>query len=66
MGVNMNIDYESLRNDLINYFGTAMMYNPQAVIQLSQVENASNSELETIAIRNGFDLRNYKVFTLNL
>jgi len=54
-----NIDYESLRRDLIDYFGTAMMYNPIAVIELSEVETASNSKLVQIAIQNGFNLENY-------
>jgi len=54
------MDYERLRNDLINYFGTAMSYNPMAVIELSNVESASNSKLEEIAIRNGFDLSDYQ------
>ncbi len=54
------MDYEKLRCDLIDYFGSAMSYNPMAVIELSNVENASNSKLEEIAIRNGFDLSDYQ------
>ena len=54
------MDYESLRDDLMNYFGTAISYNPMAVIELCEVEHASNSKLEEIAIRNGFDLSNYQ------
>ena len=54
------MDYERLRNDLIDYFGSAMSYNPMAVIELSNVENASNSKLEEIAIRNGFNLSDYE------
>lgn len=56
----MNIDYEKLRRDLINYFGTAMSYNPMAVVELSNVENASNSKLVEIALKNGFDLDEYE------
>lgn len=55
----MYIDYEKLRNDLIDYFGTASVYNPVAIIDLTNVENASNSELERIAIQNGFNLSDY-------
>ena len=44
----------------MNYFGTAISYNPMAVIELCEVEHASNSKLEEIAIRNGFDLSNYQ------
>ena len=54
------MDYEKLRGDLIDYFGSAIAYNPMAVIELSNVENASNSKLEEIAVRNGFDLSDYK------
>lgn len=54
------MDYERLREDLKDYFGTAMMINPMAVVELSIVENASDEELEQIAIENGFDLEEYK------
>lgn len=54
------IDYERLRNDLMNYFGSAMMYYPVAVVELSEVEHASPSKLIQIAIQNGFNLDNYK------
>ena len=55
------IDYEKLRNDLIDYYGTAS-YNefPMAIIELSNVENASYEELINIAIKNNFNLNNYK------
>ena len=29
------IDYEKLRKDLIDYFGTAMSFNPMAIMDLS-------------------------------
>ena len=53
------IEYERLRSDLMNYYGTAMCYNPMAAIELNNVENASNSKLEQIALQNSFDLNNY-------
>lgn len=55
------IDYEKLREDLIDYYGTAS-YNgfPMAIIELSNVENANNEELINIAIKNNFNLNNYK------
>ena len=56
----MNIDYEKLRNDLIDYFGTAIVYNPMAVIELSNVQNASNYNLIQIALKNGFNLSDYE------
>ena len=54
------MDYEQLREDLKDYFGTAIVYNPVAVMELSEVENASNERLIEIAIQNGFDLSNYE------
>jgi len=57
-----NIDFEQLRKDLIDYFGTAMFGGfPLAIMDLSKVETASNQELIKIAIQNNFDLDNYKV-----
>ncbi|MBQ2947241.1 MAG: hypothetical protein IJE04_05325 [Bacilli bacterium] len=53
------IEYERLRSDLMDYYGTAMCYNPMAAIELNNVENASNSKLEQIALQNSFDLNNY-------
>ena len=54
------IDYERLRNDLIDYFGTAMTFNPMAMSDLISVERASNDELVEIALKNNFDLNKYK------
>ena len=53
------IDYERLRSDLMNYFGSAMPYFPIAVIDLTDVELASEEKLEQIARQNGFDLNKY-------
>lgn len=53
------MDYERLREDLMDYFGTAMMVYPVAVVELSMVENASEEKLEQIAIQNGFNLEDY-------
>lgn len=57
--MNENLDYESLRKDLINYFGSAMQIFPAAVIDIVNIENASESELIELAINNNFDLSNY-------
>lgn len=55
------MDYESLRQDLMDYYGTAMHSGfPMAVIDLSGVESASDSELIRIAEREGFDLSEYE------
>lgn len=56
----MNIDIERLREDLINYFGTASFYNPIAMMDLVNVESASDKEVIEIAIQNGFDLDKYQ------
>lgn len=54
-----NIDFERLREDLIDYFGTAMMQFPMAMMDLSKVENASCEELIMIARKCKFDLSKY-------
>ena len=55
----MEIDFETLRNYLIDYFGTASMYNHVAIVELSEVESASPKELIEIAIRNNIDLDDF-------
>lgn len=63
----MNIDYEKLRQDLMDYFGSAMGIFPVAVMDVIRVENATCDELLEIANQNGFDLskyENYKTFKL--
>lgn len=54
------IDIDKLRNDLEDYFGTAMFSgNPQAMIDLEKVKRASIQELISIAQRYGFDIEKY-------
>ena len=60
----MTIDIETLRKDLIDYFGTAMQFNLMAIMDLTKVENASPEELVEIAQDNNFDLNDYKINTL--
>ena len=55
----MEIDFETLRNYLIDYLGTASMYNHVAIVELSEVESASPKELIEIAIRNDIDLDDF-------
>ena len=57
----ITIDIDALRNDLINYFGTATMYNKVAMMDLIKVENASANELVNLAIKNGFNLYDYQI-----
>lgn len=55
----MNIDVETLRQDLIDYFGTATFVFPVAIMDVIEVENADYTKLIEIAKRNGFNLDNY-------
>ena len=55
------MDFERLRDDLRDYFGTAMQFFPAAVIDLSEVDTASNEKLIDIASSCGFDLSEYEV-----
>lgn len=59
-----DIDIEKLRKDLIDYFTGAMfMVSPVALIDLTEVENASDEKLIQIALDNRFDLTKYQVKT---
>jgi len=55
----MEIDFERLRNDLINYFGTSTSLFSNATMDLIEVENASFEKLIEIALKNNFDLDDY-------
>ena len=57
----MEIDIERLRNDLINYFGTATNFFKVAYMDLFEVQNASDELLIKIAIENNFNLNNYQI-----
>ena len=58
----MEIDISALRQDLEDYYGTAMCSGfPMAVVELTQVENASPQELVELSQRAGFDLCRYEV-----
>ena len=56
----MEIDVERLRNDLEDYYGTAMHSGfPMAVLDLGKVSRASERELIEMAEKKGIDLRRY-------
>ena len=57
----MIIDVDDLRNDLISYFGIASFYNPNAMMDLIEIEKASDEQIVQIALQNGFDLSKYEV-----
>ena len=53
-------DLESLRDDMKDYYGTAMASGfPMAVVDLAKVETASPQELIDLAQQNGEDLSKY-------
>ena len=54
------VDIESLRNDLIDYYISAMFnVSPLALIDLTELERASDEKVIRIAIDNHFDLAKY-------
>lgn len=56
----INIDVDSLRKDLFDYFGTAMcIASPLAMMELSKIQNASDEEIIRMAIDNNVDLNLY-------
>ncbi len=56
----VTIDTERLRGDLMDRFGTAMHNGfPMAVMDLSKIERASAQELADLAQKQGIDLRKY-------
>ena len=57
----MNYDYERLRKDLVEYFGSALAYNPMAIMDVHKAQNASNKELEEIARKNKIALTDYVI-----
>ena len=59
---NENIDYESLRNDLIDEYGAQMssFSGDIGFSDMCDAEEASNEELLAMAKREGIDLRKYR------
>lgn len=55
-----NIDINTLRKDLIDYYGTASFNGfPAAVMDLSRIERMSDGELIRFALEKGVDLDKY-------
>ncbi len=59
-------DYDRLRRDLIDHFGTLAQIYPAAYLSLARVERASNYELLKIAAEEGYDLSDYENQSLGL
>lgn len=57
----MDVNFDKLREDLIDYFGSAMGMFSVAMMDVSNVERASEQELIKCAKQNGFDLRQYQL-----
>ena len=58
----VTIDVDRLRRDIKDYYGTAMFNAaPISVMDLSQIERASDLEIIEIAQRNGIDISDYIV-----
>lgn len=55
----MTINIDELRNDLLNYYGSATPNFPQAFMEYIEIQNASDNKLIEIAFKSGFDLNNY-------
>ena len=51
-----DLEIEELRHQLMDYYGTAMGFFPQAVIDLSRIEQASPSEVVSMARELGYDV----------
>lgn len=60
----MEIDIEKLRNDLIDYLGTAYFSGyGVAVVEIGEIENASAEKVIELAQKYGFNLENYRINT---
>ena len=56
----MEIDIEKLRQYLINYYSTAMINSsPAAMMDLLEVENASNEKVLSLVLKNNINLNNF-------
>ena len=59
--MNMIIDGDRLKADLVDYLGTAMFSSsPLAMMELERVQRVWGDELIEIALDNGFDLSKYE------
>jgi hypothetical protein len=59
--VNKGLDYDRLRRDLVDYYGTAMYSGfPMAMMELEQVKRASEAELEKFAKKAGLNINKYR------
>ena len=57
--MNYNIDIDSLRKDLIEYYGTATPIYQMAFVDICKVQTATSQELILMAQSEGFNLMDY-------
>ncbi|MBQ6546647.1 MAG: hypothetical protein IJL74_01460 [Bacilli bacterium] len=57
----MIIDVEELREDLIDYLGTAVSYNDVAMMDLIEAERANDEGIVRMALKHGFNLGKYEI-----
>ena len=56
----MQFDIERLREDLKDYYGTAILSGfPMAIMEVEKVSRASDEELIRMAEKNGMNLQRY-------
>ncbi len=55
----LEIDFDRLRNDLANYYGSCMVIIPAASVMVGQILNSDYDELIDIARKHNIDLTNY-------
>jgi hypothetical protein len=59
--VDKSLNYDRLRRDLADYYGTAMYSGfPMEMMELEQVKRASEAELEKFAKKAGLNSRKYQ------
>ena len=55
----IEIDFEQLRKDLANYYGSCMIIIPAASVMVGRILHADYDELIEIARENKIDITNY-------
>lgn len=58
-----NLDFEKLRQDLIDYYGSAFIIGGfgAALVSVSEIYNASEQRLIELASQNNFNLKDYEI-----
>jgi len=62
----INIDIEKLKEDLMNYYGTAMFsVSPLAVLELNKIEKASDEKEFLKKYKDKNDFNEYIIYSKN-